>query len=74
MDPFAAGVLGAGFFASATLCNLRWLYWVAAAWWLGELAAFWLHGSILVLPLNAALYALLLAGPGLVLWLRPHVA
>ncbi len=72
LGPFAAGVLGAAFFASAPLCDLPWLRWVAAAWWFGELAAFWLHGNILVLPFSAALYVLLLAGPGLVLRLRPR--
>jgi hypothetical protein len=70
-EPFAAGILGAAFFASATLSNLPWLRWVAAAWWVGELAAFRLHGNILILPFSAALYVLLLAGPGLVLRLRP---
>lgn len=73
-DPFAAGVLGAGFFASAPLCDLPWLRWVAAAWWLGELAEFWLHGNILLLPFSAALYVMLLAGPGLVLRHRPRAA
>ncbi len=71
-EPFAAGILGVAFFASATLSNLPWLRWVAAAWWVGELAAFWLHGNILILPFSAALYVLLLAGPGLVLRLRPQ--
>ncbi len=73
-DPFAAGILGAGFLASAPLCNLPWLRWVAAAWWLGELGVFWLHGGILVLPFAAVLYLLLLAGPGLLLRVRQHVA
>jgi hypothetical protein len=70
MAPVTAGVLGAGFFASAPLCNLPWMRWVAVAWWLGELAIFWVHGSPAVLLLCAALYVLLLAGPGLVLRLR----
>jgi len=73
-NPIAAGVMGAGFFASAPLCNLPWLRWVAVAWWLGELALFWLHGTILVLPFAAALYLLLLAGPGLALRVRQHAA
>jgi hypothetical protein len=72
--PFAVGVMGAGFFASAPLCDLPWLRWVSAAWWLGELGSFWLHGTVLVLPFSAALYVLLLAGPGLVLRLRPRAA
>lgn len=73
-EPFAAGILGAAFFASATLSNLSWLRWIAAAWWMGELAAFWLHDNILILPFSAALYVLLLAGPGLVMRLRPRAA
>lgn len=73
-EPFAAGILGAGFFASATLSHLPWLRWVGAAWWVGELGAFYLHGNILILPFSAALYVLLLAGPGMALYLRPRSA
>jgi hypothetical protein len=73
-DPFAAGILGAGFFASAPLCNLPWLRWVAGAWWLGELVVFWLQGSVTALPVAAGLYLLLLAGAGLVLRLRRQPA
>lgn len=73
-DPFGAAILGAGFFASATLCDLPWLRWVAIAWWVGELGTFWLLGDLLSLPFSAALYVLLLAGPGLVLYLRRQAA
>jgi hypothetical protein len=76
-DPFGAAAMGAGFFASAALCDLRWLCWlrwVAVAWWVGELGTFWLAGSMLSLPFSAALYVLLLAGPGLLLRLRRQTA
>jgi hypothetical protein len=66
-DAVVAGVMGTAFFASASLTNLMWLRWIAAAWWLGELATFALRHQIEVLPLSAALMLLLLAGPGLVL-------
>jgi hypothetical protein len=72
MEPVAAGVLGAGFFASAPLCNLGWMRLVAVAWWVGEVAMYWLHGTAGALILGAALYLALLAGPGLVLRLRPR--
>jgi len=71
-DPFGAAILGAGFFASATLAGLPWLRWIALAWWLGELGTFWLLGDISSLPFSAAMYLLLLAGPGLALYLRPR--
>jgi hypothetical protein len=35
-DAVVAGVMGIGFFASASLTRLPWLRWVALAWWLGE--------------------------------------
>lgn len=73
-DPFGAAMLGAGFFASATLCDLPWLRWVAVAWWMGELGCFWLLGNVMSLPFSAALYVLFLAGPGLALYLRPRAA
>lgn len=73
-DPFGAAMLGAGFFASATLCGLPWLRWVALAWWVGEIGTFWLLGNVMSLPFSAALYLLLFAGPGLVLYLRPRAA
>lgn len=63
-----AGVVGVGFFASSWLGNLPWLRWVGLGWWLGELALFALRHEPEVLPLAAALYLLLLAGPGYVLW------
>ena len=62
-----AGVMGIGFFASASLTRLLWLRWVAIAWWLGELALFALRHRLEALPLAAALMLLLLAGPGYVL-------
>ena len=68
-----AGVLGIGFFGSASLTNLPWLHWVAIAWWIGEIAFFALrHDAELRLPLAAALMLVLLAGPGLVLLRRSH--
>ena len=62
-----AGVMGIGFFASASLTRLLWLRWVAIAWWAGELALFALRHRAEVLPLSAVLMLLLLAGPGYVL-------
>ena len=62
-----AGVMGIGFFASASLTRLLWLRWVAIAWWLGEVALFALRHRADVLPLAAILMLLLLAGPGYVL-------
>jgi hypothetical protein len=62
--------MGIAFFASASLANLRWLRWIAVAWWLGELAAFALRHQPEVLPLSAVLMLLLLAGPGFVLLRR----
>ena len=65
-----AGVMGIGFFASASLTRLAWLCWVAIAWWLGELALIALRHRVEALPLAAALMLLLLAGPGYVLMSR----
>jgi hypothetical protein len=65
-----AGVMGIGFFASASLTRLLWLRWVAIAWWLGEVALFALRHRAEALPLAAALMLLLLTGPGYVLMLR----
>jgi hypothetical protein len=69
-DAVVPGVMGIAFFASASLANLRWLRWIAVAWWLGELAAFALRHQPEVLPLSAVLMLLLLAGPGFVLLRR----
>ena len=70
-----AGVMGIGFFASASLTRLPWLRWVAIAWWLGQLALFALQHRAEALPLLAALMLLLLAGPGYILMSRRgHVA
>jgi hypothetical protein len=66
----AAGIFGIAFFASAPLANLGWMRWVAASWWLGELALFALRHRPEVLPLAALLMLLLLAGPGLLLTTR----
>ena len=72
-DAVVAGVLGIAFFASAWLSNLRWLRWVAIAWWIGEIAIFALrHDASLRLPLAAVLMLVLLAGPGLLLMRRRH--
>ena len=65
-----AGAVGVGFFASSWLGDLPWLRWVGLGWWLGELALFALRHEAEALPLAAALYLLLLAGPGYVLWSR----
>ena len=66
-DAAAAGVMGIGFFASASLTRLPWLRWVAIAWWAGDLALFALRHRVEALPLSATLMLLLLAGPGYVL-------
>lgn len=53
-DAIVAGVLGIGFFASASLSNLPWLRWVAVAWWIGEIVMFALrHDAAVRLPLAA---------------------
>lgn len=65
-----AGVMGIAFFASSWMTNLRWLRWVAVAWWLGEITIFSMRHQLEVLPLSAVLMLLLLAGPGLVLLRR----
>jgi len=69
-DAVVAGVMGIGFFASASLTRLLWLRWVAIAWWLGEVALFALRHRAEAVPLAAALMLLLLAGPGYVLMSR----
>jgi hypothetical protein len=63
-----AGVVGIGFFVSSWLGNQPWLRWVGVGWWLSDLALFALRHEPEALPLAAALYLLLLAGPGYVLW------
>lgn len=68
-DAIVAGVLGIAFFAGSTLCNLPWMRWVAIAWWLAEFALFTLHDEPERLLVSAALMLVLLAGPGLVLFL-----
>ena len=65
-----AGVMGVGFFASASLTRLLWLRWVAIAWWLGEVALFGMRHRADALPLAATLMLLLLAGPGYALMSR----
>jgi hypothetical protein len=62
-----AGVMGIGFFTSASLANLAWMRWVAVGWWVGEIAIYALRHQVEVLPLMAVLWLLLLALPGLVL-------
>ena len=72
-DAVVAGVLGIGFFASASLTNLPWLRWVAVAWWIGEIAIFALrHDAAVRLPVAAGLMLVLLAGPGVLLARRRH--
>jgi hypothetical protein len=71
-DAVVAGVLGIAFFASAWLSNLRWLCWVAIAWWIGEIALFALRHDVAKFPLAASLMLVLLAGPGLLLVRRRH--
>jgi len=72
-DAVVAGVLGIAFFASGWLSNLRWLRWVAVAWWISEIALFALrHDAAVRLPLAAVLMLVLLAGPGLLLMRRRH--
>jgi hypothetical protein len=72
-DAIVAGVLGIGFFASASLTNLPWLRGVAALWWIAEIAIFALrHDPAVRLPFAAALMLVLLAGPGLLLLRRRH--
>ncbi len=65
-----AGAMGAGVFATAWLAAMPWLRWVAAAWWVGELAVFGLRQRPEALLLSAAMMLVLLAGPGLALAMR----
>jgi hypothetical protein len=67
IDIVNADILGIGFFVSASLCNLRWMRYVGACWWLGTLGDFALRHSIEILPYSAALMLLLLALPGVAL-------
>jgi hypothetical protein len=69
-NPVVAGVMGIGFFASASLSNLPWLRLIAIGWWIGELAVFALRHQPEALPLAAVLMLVLLAGPGLFLLTR----
>ena len=69
-DAVVAGALGSGFFAAAALTGLPWLRWVAAAWWVGELAVFALRQKPEVQLLSALLMLALLAGPGVALMMR----
>jgi len=67
-----AGVMGIGFFASASLCGFSWMRIVGLGWWAGEIVLFALHGRSEQLLVSAALMLVLLAGPGLlVLRSRP---
>jgi len=61
-----AGTMGIGFFASAFLCNLPWMRWVAATWWLAEIAAYVLRNRTEVLVLMAIFMLLLFVLPGVV--------
>ncbi len=63
-DATVAGVLGVGFFASASLCNFSWMRAVAVCWWAGEIVLFALHSRSEQLLVAAALMLALLAGPG----------
>lgn len=74
LSAVASGVMGIAFFAGSWLANLPWLRWIALGWWVGELALFGLRHHAEALPLAAALYLLLLAGPGLVLLRRRGAA
>jgi hypothetical protein len=58
-----AGVMGIGFFATASLTRLAWLRCVAIAWWAGELALFALRHRLEALPLAAALMLRCSRGP-----------
>ncbi len=62
-----AGIMGIGFFATSFLCNLTWMRWVAAGWWLGEFATYALRDRAEGLLVAAALMLLLLALPGIAL-------
>ena len=73
-DIVTAGVMGVGFFTSASLCNLSWMRWIAVCWWAGELLLFALHDRAEHLIVSAALMLLFLAGPGLILLLRRRVS
>jgi len=63
----SAGILGVGFFASASLANLAWMRLVAIGWWIGEIALYVLRQQPEVLLVMTTLWLLLLALPGFVL-------
>jgi hypothetical protein len=69
-DAVVAGVMGIGFFTSATLARLPWLRGIGIAWWAGALLIFALRHRVEASPLSAALMLLFLAAPGYVLWSR----
>lgn len=64
----AAGILGIAFFVSSYLCDLAWMRWLAAGWWVAALLVYALRHRVEVLPLSAVVMLLLLALPGLLLW------
>ena len=67
-DTAVAGVLAIAFFAGSYLCNLSWMRWVAAAWWIDEFVVYAMRESDNVLLVGAAMMLFFLAGPGLVLY------
>lgn len=73
-DAVVAGAMGLAFFASASLCNLGWMRAVALAWWLGVFVLYRMRDMAAAELLCAAMMLLLLAGPGLALYLGARKA
>jgi hypothetical protein len=66
----AAGAMGAAVFATAWLAAIPWLRWIAVAWWIGEVALFFLRDCSEMLLVAAALMLLLFVAPGAALTIR----
>lgn len=74
MDIVTDSFLGASFFASAAICGVHWLRWVAVGWWLAAILSLALLDTTYVYVADAGFMFALLCLPGLVLWLRPSGA
>jgi hypothetical protein len=70
LSAVVAGAIGVAVFTTAWLVALPWLRWVAAAWWVGEVAVLALRHRPASLLASAVLMLLLLAGPGMALVMR----
>jgi hypothetical protein len=67
MTPIAGAALGVATFVNATVFRLRWLFGVAAAWWLVSFASFFLMQPAEFILFSAAAILVLQGGTGLAL-------